>query len=180
MWLWAFRITVSLSLAAILLTLTSYAAAAASAQAMPGTEPAEFYSGDPRLQDYLREALDRNPSIREALARYQAAVARLPQAGSLPDPQLSLTQYLRRPETRVGPQTTMLSVSQLIPWFGKLGDKEKVAAKEAAVQKELLAARRAEVARQVKLAYYDLAYIDNAINIAEEDLSVLWFYETMA
>ena len=44
---------------------------------------------------------------------------------------LNLTQYIRSPETRVGPQTTMLSLSQKLPWFGKLNAKEKIAAKEA-------------------------------------------------
>jgi hypothetical protein len=139
----------------------------------------EFYSGNPQLESFLREALERNPSLREASERYEAALERLPQASSLPDPMLNLTQYVRTPETRVGPQTTMVSISQQFPWFGKLGDKEKVAAKEAAIQKEQFDVRRAEVARQVKLAYYDLAYTDRAISITEEDLAVLRHYETL-
>lgn len=145
-----------------------------------GQGPPEFYAGNPQLEQFVRDALDRNPGVRQSFARYQATLQRLPQAGSLPDPMLGLTQYLRDPETRVGPQTTMLTLSQHIPWFGKLSDKEKVAAKEAAVSRELYEAQQDEVVRQVKLACYDLAFLDRALAITEEDLSVLQRYETLA
>ena len=93
---------------------------------------------------------------------------------------LSVTQHLRAPETRVGPQTSGISVSQRIPWFGKLSDQGKVAAKQAAAREEMVRARRAEVVRQVKLAYYDLAYLDQAIAITAEEEQLLRHYESLA
>ena len=74
----------------------------------------------------------------------------------------------------------MVTLSQQFPWFGKLSDKEKIAAKEAAVTREQYEVQRDEVVRQVKLAYYDLAYLDQIIAITEQDLSVLQRYETLA
>jgi len=74
----------------------------------------------------------------------------------------------------------MLSVSQAFPWFGKLSDKEKIAAKEAQVFREYYEAQQDEVIRQVKLAYYSLAFIDRAITITGEDLSLIQQYETLA
>lgn len=133
-----------------------------------------------QLEAYINEALDRNPGIRQSFALYQAALQRLPQVSSLPDPTLGFTQYLRSPETRVGAQTTTLSLSQKLPWFGKLGDKEKIAAKEAALLQSLYEAQKAEIIRQVKLAYYSLGYIDRAIDITSEDISVLEHFETLA
>ncbi len=143
---------------------------------------AQSYSvnGDPQLELYVKEALHQNPAVWEAFARYRAALQKLPQARALPDPKLAATQFVRRPETRVGPQITMLSVSQTFPWFGKLSDKEKVAAKEAEERREMFEAQKAEVVRQVKLAYYDLAYLDQAIVIAEADQSLLEHYEKLA
>ena len=135
---------------------------------------------DPQLAAYLEKALERNPIVRESFARYRASQQRLPQVSSLPDPVFGVTQYLRNPETRVGPQTTMLSISQKFPWFGKRGDKEGVAAKEAAVVMQQHETRKLELVRQVKLAYYTLAYIDRAIGITREDLSVLEHYESLA
>jgi cobalt-zinc-cadmium efflux system outer membrane protein len=140
----------------------------------------EYSDGDDQLARYIEEALDRNPGIRQSFARYQAALQRLPQVSSLPDPMLTLTQYIRDPETRVGPQTTMLSLSQKLPWFGKLSDKEKIAAKEAAVYRFLHEAKEADVIQKLKLAYYSLGYIDRALDITEEDMSVLTHYETLA
>ncbi len=140
----------------------------------------EYSAGNSQLKTYINEALDRNPGIRQSFARYQAALQRLPQVSSLPDPKLSLTQYLRSPETRVGAQTTTLSLSQNLPWFGKLSDKEKIAAKDAAVFQSLHEAQKAEIIRQVKLAYYSLGYIDRAIDITKEDISVLEHFETLA
>jgi cobalt-zinc-cadmium efflux system outer membrane protein len=140
----------------------------------------EYSSGDAQLAGYIEDALSRNPGIRQSFSRYQAALQRLPQVSSLPDPMLNLTQYIRNPETRVGPQTTMLSLSQKLPWFGKLSDKEKIAAKEAAVYGYLHEARKADVIQKLKLAYYGLGYIDQALDITEEDMSVLEHYETLA
>ena len=135
---------------------------------------------DEQLKLYIEQALERNPAVRQSFARYRAAQQRMPQVSALPDPVLTLTQYLRTPETRVGPQTTMVSLTQKFPWFGKLSDKEKIAAKEAAAVRELYEAQKAELVRRVKLAYYTLAYIDEAVRITEEDLSVLEQYETLS
>ena len=136
--------------------------------------------GDARLKDLAEQALENNPGIRRAFGEYEAALQRIPQLTSLPDPMVGVTQYVRSPETRVGPQNTMLSISQRFPWFGKLSDRGKVAAKEAAALEQMYEAKRAEIVRQVKLAYFDLAYIDRAIRITEEDLSLLRHFETLA
>ncbi len=136
--------------------------------------------GDARLKDLVEQALGNNPGIRRAFGEYEAALQRIPQLTSLPDPMVGVTQYVRSPETRVGPQNTMLSISQRFPWFGKLSDRGKVAAKEAAAWEQMYEAKKAEIVRQVKLAYFDLAYIDRAIQITEEDLSLLRHFETLA
>jgi cobalt-zinc-cadmium efflux system outer membrane protein len=140
----------------------------------------EYTSGNPQLQSYIVEALERNPAVRESFAGYQGALQRLPQVSSLPDPMVNLTQYLRSPETRVGPQTTMLTISQTLPWFGKLSDKEKVAAKEAAAMRFQYEAQKSEVVKQVKLSYYSLSFVDRAMDITQEDVSILERYETLA
>ena len=171
--------TIKLALG-LALSFIFFTAAVVRSQESPKRAQDEFSAGNPQLRIYINEALDRNPGIRQSFARYQSALQRMPQVSSLPDPMLSLTQYLRSPETRVGPQTTTLSLSQKLPWFGKLSDKEKVAAKEAASLQFLYEAQRAEVVRKVKLAYYSLGYIDRAIEITNEDLSVLEHFETLA
>jgi outer membrane protein TolC len=160
--------------------LILYAAGPLAAQSVLSNIQPRFSARNPQLEALIEEALDRNPVIRQAFARYQASLRRMPQVSSLPDPMLNITQYLRSPETRVGPQTTMLSLSQKFPWFGKLSDKKNIAAKEAAASGYLYEAERAEIVKQVKTAYHSLGYVDRAIKITEEDLSVLEHYETLA
>lgn len=140
----------------------------------------EYTTNDSQLQGYIEEALDRNPGIRQSFARYRAALQKVPRVSSLPDPMLSLTQYIRSPETRVGPQTTSLSLSQKLPWFGKLSDMEKIAAKEAAVSRFLHEAKKADVVNKLKVTYYGLGYIDRALAITGDDISVLQHYETLS
>ena len=149
---------------------------------LAGVLSAQEYSsnGDQQLATYIQEAIEKNPGIKQAFAEYRSALQRLPQVSSLPDPVLMLTQYLRSPETRVGPQTTMVSLSQQFPWFGKLSDREKVAAKQAAAIREHYEAEKAETVRQLKLAYYSLAYVDRTIAVTEEELALLEHYETLA
>ena len=57
---------------------------------------AQSYSvnGDPQLELYMDEALAKNPSAQEAFGEYRAALQKLPQVRSLPDPMLAATQYL--------------------------------------------------------------------------------------
>ena len=143
---------------------------------------AQGYStnGDERLAGYIEQALERNPAVRRSFAQYRAALQRMPQVSALPDPVLGVRQYARTPETRVGPQTTMFSLTQRFPWFGKLSDKEKIAAKQAAGVAQAHEAVKAETVRQVKLAYYDLAYIASAVDTTQEDLGRLRHYETLA
>ena len=142
--------------------------------ALPACAQTYSTNGDQQLAALIEEALDRNPRVRESLARYRAALQRIPQVSALPDPMLEVSQNFRSSET------TMLSLSQHFPWFGKLSDQGKVAAKEANSIREMYEAQKAEVVQRVKLAYYDLAFIDRAIQITEEDQALLEHYETLA
>lgn len=132
------------------------------------------------LAALVEDALTRNPGVREAFSNYQAARSRAPQVTALPDPTLSVTQHARTPETRVGPQTTVVSLAQRFPWFGKLSDRGNVAVKEAAVQQQLYLARRAELVRRVKLAFFDLSYVDQALAVTAEEAELLAHFETLA
>jgi outer membrane protein TolC len=140
----------------------------------------DFYSDHPLLKEYIRVALEDNPGLHAAFSRYRASLQKIPQVKALPDPTLVFTQFLRSPETRVGPQSNIISVSQKFPWFGKLDLKSQVAAREAAALYQLFAAKEREVAARVKIAFYELAYVDRAVSVLKEEESLLGHYETLA
>ena len=140
----------------------------------------DFYAEEAPLRDYIEEALERNPSIQEASARYQMAVEKVPQVSGLPDPMFSFNQAIRSVETRVGPQVNSFMLSQVLPWFGTLDLRGKVATQEASAWEYIYMARQREVIARVKRAFYQLGYVDAALRIAEEDKSLLEHYEGLA
>ena len=104
----------------------------------------------------------------------------MPQAKALSDPMVTFTQAIRSVETRVGPQLTTFMLTQAFPWFGTLDLRERVAVQAAVVQyHQYVAAQRGVIVR-VKQAYYDLAYVDAALAVTEQEQSLLEHYERLA
>lgn len=125
------------------------------------------------LEDLLEEALSVNPRITAAENEWRAAMEMIPQARSMPDPMLSYGHFFSSIETRLGPQRNKLSLSQKLPFFGKLSLKEKIAGEQAFVLEEQFQQARLEVILKVKEAYYSLYWIDEAVAIAESEKDVL-------
>jgi outer membrane protein TolC len=173
------RRTVHISLPVVLTIGLVVVPGALAAQEPPAAAP-DFYAVESALRDYVREALEHNPSIRAAEARHRAALQRVPQVTSLPDPVVGFTQALRTVETRVGSQGQTISLSQAFPWFGKLDLRGQLAVREAAATYQLYLAQQREVIARVKAAFYELAYVDMAIGISREEQSLLEHYEQLA
>lgn len=140
----------------------------------------DYYAPDALLQQYVDRALEANPAIQEALARSRAAELRVPQVTSLPDLMLNVGQAIQRPETRVGSQLNTLSVSQVFPWFGKLDLRGQMATQEAIASSQLYVGRQRDVIVAVKRAFYDLAYVDTAMAISQEERALLDHYEQLS
>ncbi len=148
-----------------------------------GAQPAplpDFYAPEPGLRLCLDSAVEANPALLAARARYEAARQRVPQVTALPDPTLNVTQALRSVETRVGSQTGGITVSQALPWFGARDLRGRVAVSEADAEFRLLQAAEREVIARVKRTFYDVAYLDAAIRLLEGESSLLGHYETLA
>ena len=161
-------------------------AAASLFSTLAATDPAsrekalDFDGRAPDLRAYLTEATERNPSLAESRARYEAARQRAPQSSALPDPVVSVTRALRSVETRVGPQRNSVTLSQTFPWFGARELRRGVAEREAAALLHLHEAARRDLVARVENAYYELAWTDAALGLAEEERSLLEHYETFA
>ena len=152
----------------------------AAAQPAPSEHMPDFHAAAPDLHAYVSAAVERNPTVLEAQARYEAARQQVPQATALPDPVVSFTQALRSVETRVGPQLNSVTLTQAFPWFGTLELRGRVAVLEATALHHRYEAERRDVVARVKEAYYDLGYVDAALGLAREEQSLLEHYETLA
>src|SRR5680860_518238 len=72
------------------------------------------------LDEYFKIAADNNPGLLSQRREFEAALQKVPQANSLPDPSFSVSAFGQMVETRVGPQQARFSLSQMFPWFGTL------------------------------------------------------------
>jgi len=125
------------------------------------------------LPTLIQLAYERNPRIESARTEWQAAVEKLPQITSLPDPMLMYGYFLRNVETRVGPQRHRLSFSQSFPYPGTLNAAGKVQIKQIEIQEKKYEQMVRDVIVDIKLSYYELAYLERAIQITWQNQEIL-------
>lgn len=130
---------------------------------------------DPRaeLAEYARYAEQHNPKLKQALARYKAALAKVAPASAWGDPRLTYGYFVRPVETRTGPQEMRFSAAQTFPWKGKLDLKGRIAQQEAEVEGQRYEATRRSLIFEVKAAYYDCYFLERAIAVTEGNLRLL-------
>lgn len=135
---------------------------------------------DPAVRELVRDALERNPAVAAATARARAAREQAPQAKALPDPMVGVTGYVAPPETRVGPQRLMASLSQRFPWFGKLSLREQAVLRRAEALDSEVEARRLGLVTDVRRLFYETAFLDAYRSVVETDRQTLIHYEELA
>jgi len=117
-----------------------------------------------------------NPRIRAAAARADAARRRIAPAGARPDPML-MAGIQNFPITEPGfddfMTMKMVGVGQSIPYPGKRSLRTQAAEREHAAALAEISGARLEVAETVEQAYYDLAYLDRALEITERNQRLL-------
>ncbi len=142
--------------------------------AMPSPElPPETLLRVADLDLALEYGMRNHAGLKAAFARWQSALERIPQVSSLPDPQVSFTQFIDDLETRTGPQERRYGVSQTLPWFGKLSGRADVASSQAEAAWQQVEAKRLEIIRNISVAYHEYAYLAEAIRIQETILDLL-------
>ncbi|MBN4082620.1 TolC family protein [Phycisphaeraceae bacterium AH-315-B13] len=129
------------------------------------------------LDEYIRYALYHSAAVEAMYQRWLAATERVPQVGALPDPRLGFGFFLDEVETRTGAQHARVSLSQSFPWIGTLSAREDAASKAAMAEWQLFQASRLLVKERVAVSLYELAYLDSAIRITQENLSLLQSFE---
>ncbi|HZR09018.1 MAG TPA: TolC family protein [Myxococcales bacterium] len=138
---------------------------------------AEQGSTDPALDRLLRQAAERNPEVSQARAAVEAERRRVPQAGALPDPVLSLgIQNDGFKSIQIGEmETSFISIgaSQTLPWPGKRGLREQVASLELRKAEAALARAGLDLEAQVRGAYVDLLLAREQLILTGE-LERLW------
>lgn len=142
----------------------------AAAAGVPGAPQAS-------LQQLIGEALRHNPEIAAAMHERDAAGNRISPAGALDDPMFE-AGFLNLPLNslrfnREDMTMKMLGISQKLPYPGKLGLRQDVAAKNSESVAFGYRETVGRVVREVRIAYYDLALIDRTIALMEQSRQLI-------
>ena len=132
------------------------------------------------LEDYLRYAALHSAGLEAAFNQWHAALERVPQAQSLPDPRFNYRYFIEHVETRVGPQRQKLGLSQTFPWFGKLRLRGDVAMAAADATKARYDAVKLQLFRRVKNHYYEYYYLSQAIRVVDDNRKLVEYLEQVA
>lgn len=125
------------------------------------------------LAALLAEAEANNPEIEAARRTAEAAAARIPQAGALPDPMLGfglMNLPVADPSlSREMMTMTTIQLSGQVPFFGKLSLRESVAHFEAQAAEWEVERVRQEIAADVKAAFYRIWFVDRALDVTQRN-----------
>ncbi|MFT7638460.1 MAG: cobalt-zinc-cadmium efflux system outer membrane protein, partial [Pirellulaceae bacterium] len=131
------------------------------------------FEGPHSVEEYIQFALLQNPKIHAARKRMEAMAHQVPVAASLPDPTLSLTVQPEPVQTASGQQELILAANQKFHWFGKLETRASVAESQTDVARAQLAAEELATISQVKQAYYELYFVQQAIDVTTAEQRLL-------
>ena len=132
------------------------------------------------LDEYFKIAAENNPGLQAKYKSFEAAMERVAQVSSLPDPNLSFGYFVSPVETRVGPQRARFSLTQMFPWFGTLKAQEDVATLMAEAKYQEFLDARNKLLYQVAAAYYPLYELKRLVEIENENISILTSYKDIA
>jgi outer membrane protein TolC len=132
------------------------------------------------LIKYLEIAAKNNPTVLQKFNEYQAALQKIPQAGSLSDPELSLGVFIKPMELVSGNQVADIRLMQMFPWFGVLRNAKDEMSFMANAKFELFRDAKLQVFYDVQRTWYELYKIQKDISISEKNIEILKVIERLA
>ena len=132
------------------------------------------------LPNLIRVAVDRNPKVKAAKARWQATIEQYPQVTALPDPMFMYGYFLRSVETRVGPQRHRVSFSQAFPYPGTLDAAGEVVKKAIEIERVKHEQVIRDLIVELKLSYHELVYLHQAVALTRQNRELIASILTIA
>jgi outer membrane protein TolC len=132
------------------------------------------------LYKYLELAAKNNPVVLQRFSEYQAALQKIPQVGSLPDPELSAGFFLQPMELVNGNQVADLRLMQMFPWFGIIKYGRDEMSLMAKAKFELFRDAKLQIFYDVQRSWYELYKIRKEISISEKNIEILKTIENLA
>jgi outer membrane protein TolC len=130
------------------------------------------------LDKLIVEALKNNPELQATHYSWEAAKARIPQARAFEDPQFNMMFYSvpGGNPSPIEPNTSFYRISQMFPFPGKRGLREKIAEKSAEQAWEFYKTKELEIITNVKFLFYDLFMAHKSIQINQENVELSKYF----
>ena len=132
------------------------------------------------LIKYLEIAAKNNPAVLQKFSEYKAALQKIPQAGSLSDPELSMGFFLKPMELVNGNQIADIKLMQMFPWFGVLRNAKDEMSLMANARFELFRDTKLQVFYDLQRTWYELYKVQKDISISEKNIEILAVIERLA
>lgn len=132
------------------------------------------------INDYYIIAAENNPELKAKYKEFEAAMQKIPQVSSLPDPNLSMGYFISPVETRLGPQNMRFSLTQIFPWFGTLKAQKNATTLMAESKYQAFLNAKNILYSQVATAYYPLYELVKLKEIEQENIKILESYKNIA
>jgi cobalt-zinc-cadmium efflux system outer membrane protein len=125
------------------------------------------------LDRAIRLALENNPELQASDARKEAAAVRQEQARAWPNPELELSsEDMPVNRSRMSQGKHMAGISQTLPWPGKRKADGEIGTADAAAGAADWRLDRADLVREVKVAYYQVQAAERSAAVAEDLVKV--------
>jgi outer membrane protein TolC len=138
------------------------------------------YSQSDSLYKYMEIAAKNNPSVQQKFSEYKVALLKIPQVGTLSDPELSMGVFLSPMELMDGKQVADFRIMQMFPWFGVLKYAKNEISLMAKAKFEIFCDAKLQVYYDVQRIWYQLFKIQKDITISEKNIEILKIIERLA
>jgi len=126
-----------------------------------------------RIHDLVVYAYENNPAIQQARAQWKSVVENYRVITGYPDPQVLVTYFPEPIETRLGPQDWTATLMQVIPFPGRLSKAGSIVQADAQIARLNLDKTIRDVIVSIYESYFELLYVQEAVQVAEKNLELL-------
>ena len=128
------------------------------------------------LDEYFKIAAENNPGLQSKYKEFEAALQKVHQVNSLPDPTVSFSYFF----PKMMSQRASISLMQMFPWFGTLSSQGNATALMAESQYQSFLDARNQLYFEVSAAYYPLYELNRLQEIEQKNINLLESYKSIA
>ena len=128
------------------------------------------------LDEYFKTAAENNPGLQSKYKVFEAALQKVHQVNSLPDPTVSFSYFF----PKMMSQRASISLTQMFPWFGTISAQGNASALMAEAQYQSFLDAQNQLYYEVSAAYYPLYELNSLREIEQKNIDILESYKSIA